>query len=584
MTQKALTRRNVLKGLAYSPLAFAGLAPAALQAADFSMWDLEADVIVVGSGLAGTCAAIAAGQAGRSVLVLEKMPFVGGTTAKSGGVMWIPNNIYLRNQAIADSRDDALRYMVRCSYPDRYNPALPTLGAPGDAFEAIATFYDQGYKVLDHLIASTDLRIVPWLSWDELPYPDYYAALPENTVERGRSIVPDVSGHPDRVIWKRGGGSGESLLWQLQKSFPKFGVRVLLEHQVTALTRNAAGAINGVIVDTGEEQPLRIRADRAVIFGTGGFSHHPEMAQQFLKGRIWGSCAAPGSTGDFIPIATGAGAALGNMGNAWWGQLAVEAALKTRSVPAQIWSTPGDSMIQVNRYGRRFVNEKIQYNERTQAHFTWDPSRAEYPNQLSFMIWDARTAQHYAGYDPIPAANAKLAHVIEGDTLETLVANIGERLGGIAEHTGALKLDEQFLPTLQASIARYNELAKKGEDEDFGRGRTPIEIAFQFFNLEKAPNEYPNMTMHPVAAQGPYYAAILGAGTLDTKGGAIVNVRGQVLDAQREPISGLYAAGNCVAHPAAQAYWGGGGTLGPHLTFGFLAGKAAAAEPSKVNA
>ena len=157
--------------------------------------------------------------------------------------------------------------------------------------------------------------------------------------------------------------------------------------------RDDDGAVTGLVVDRGDAAPVRFGARRAVIFCSGGFTHNPELARSFLKGHIWGGCAAPGSTGDFIAIAQRAGAQLGNMGNAWWGQIPVELALKTPSVPADIWQTPGDSMIQVNRHGRRFVNEKIQYNERTQAHFVWDPVRAEFPNLIGFMIWDARTAR-----------------------------------------------------------------------------------------------------------------------------------------------------------------------------------------------
>ncbi len=578
------SRRDMLKGLAAGSLAAAGAAvPALARAADKdTKWAMQADIVIVGSGIAGTVSAIAAAQAGASVLVLEKMPFYGGTTAKSGGVMWVPNNPYLKSKGIADERLDAMRYMVRCAHPTRYTSASSTLGITQAEFDMLGVFYDHGSEVLEKLIATTDLKVIPWFAWDEQPYPDYYAALPENKVGRGRSIVCDVSPYPDRHLWKQGGGSGESLLWVLQKSFPKLGIKTVLEHRVLSLTRNSHNEINGVVVDSGEDAPINIRANKAVIFATGGFSHNVEMTRRFLKGHIWGSCAAPSSTGDFIPIATGAGAQLGNTQNAWWGQVVVEMALKTRSVPADIWSTPGDSMIQVNRYGRRFVNEKIQYNERTQAHFTWDPSKTEYPNLLSFMIWDARTAKHYAGYDPLPAANAKLAHVIEGATLEELAKNIEARLAGIAEHTGALKLDAGFIATLKATLSRYNKMAKAGSDEDFGRGRTPIELAFQFFNLEKAPNPYPNITMHPIADKGPFFAAILGAGTLDTKGGALVNAKGQVLDAEGKPITGLYAAGNCIANPAAQAYWSGGGTIGPHMVYGYLAGQAAAAESARM--
>jgi predicted oxidoreductase len=237
-------------------------------------------------------------------------------------------------------------------------------------------------------------------------------------------------------------------------------------------------------------------------------------------------------------------------------------------------------MIQVNRHGRRFVNEKIQYNERTQAHFVWDPVRAEFPNLIGFMIWDARTARRYAGYDPIPAAKASIEHVVQAATLEELEQTLAARLSKIADRTGGLKLAADFLPNLRASIARFNVFAENGRDEDFARGTATIETAFQFMIAEKAPNPHPNLTMHPIAGEGPYYAIMLGAGTLDTKGGPVANANGQVLDAvSGKPIPGLYAAGNCAASAAGQAYWAGGGTMGPAMTFGYLAGEAASREP-----
>ncbi len=579
------SRRGVLKGLAAgSVAAMSATVPgiAAAKTGAQTRWQMESDIVIVGSGIAAVCAAIAAATSGASVIMLEKMPFYGGTTAKSGGVFWIPNNPYLTSQGVVDDRIDALRYMVRCAYPHRYDVSLPLLGISQHEFDLIAAFYDNGKKVVETLTASAGLKIMPWLAWDGHPFPDYYANLPENKVHRGRSLVCDVSGHPDRIIWPQGGGSGESMLWQLKQKFSSLPIKSFLEHSVLGLTRNSSGVINGVVVDTGGDKPINVHARKAVIFCSGGFAHNPELAANFLRGHIWGACAAPGSTGDFVPIAMGAGAALGNMNNAWWGQVPVEVALKTRSVAADIWSTPGDSMMQVNRYGRRFANEKIQYNERTQVHFTWDPVRCEYPNLLSFMIWDARTAKHYAGYDPIPAANAKHAHVIEGATLVELAANIEARLAAIAAHTGALKLDANFIGTLRETIARFNGMAEKGRDEDFSRGNSPIEISFQFYDLEKAPNPYSNITMYPISDNGPYYAVILGAGALDTKGGAVVNAKGQVLDAKGQPLPGLYAAGNCAASPAAQAYWGGGGTIGPHMTFGYLAGQSAAAEGVKL--
>lgn len=577
------SRRAVLKGLAAGSLAAAGSVPilASAQADKNTKWTAEADVLIVGSGVAGTAAALAAAGKGASVILLEKMPFKGGTTVKSGGVFWIPNNPLLKAQGVNDERSDALKYMVRLAHPQRYVADDATLGISQAEFDLIAAFYDNGSKVLEALAASSGLKPMPWYTWENKAYPDYYSDLAECKVKRGRSLVPDVTGNPELVVWPQNGGAGAGLLHQLQQGFAKLPIQVLLDHKVLDVIRNGEGAICGLSVDRGDEAPVSLRARKAVVFASGGFTHNPEMARAHLKGHIWGGCAAPGSTGDFIPIAQRAGAVLGNMSNAWWGQIPVEVALKTRSVPVDVWSTPGDSMIQVNRYGRRFVNEKIQYNERTQAHFAWDPVKGEYPNLLGFMIWDARTAQHYAGYDPIPASNAKLDQVIEGKTLDELTKNIEARLAGIAKHTGGFRLDQTFRATLGKTIQRYNQLAKKGVDEDFSRGQATIETAFQFMNAAKAPNPYPNLTMHPMAEQGPFFAVILGAGTLDTKGGPVVNAQGQVLDATAQPIPGLYAAGNCVAAPAGAAYWAGGGTIGPAMTFGYLAGLAASAEPVK---
>lgn len=577
------SRRNVLKGLAAGSFAAAGSVPmlASAQTGKDTKWIAEADLLIVGSGVAGTAAALAAASKGASVIILEKMPFKGGTTAKSGGVFWIPNNPLLKAQGVNDERRDALKYMVKLAHPERYVADDPLLGISQPEFDLIAAFYDNGAKVLEALTASTGLKLMPWMTWEDKAYPDYYSDIAECKVKRGRSLVPDVTGNPELVVWPKNGGAGAGLMHQLSQGFAKLPIQVLLDHKVLDVIRNSEGAICGLSVDAGEATPLSFRARKAVVFASGGFTHDPAMARSYLKGHIWGGCAAPGSTGDFIPIAQRAGAVLGNMSNAWWGQIPVEVALKTRSVPVDVWSTPGDSMIQVNRYGRRFVNEKIQYNERTQAHFTWDPVRGEYPNLMGFMIWDARTAKHYAGYDPIPAANAKLDQVIEGKTLDELASRIEARLAGIAKQTGGFTLDKGFRANLAQTLTRYNQLAKKGVDEDFSRGQSTIETAFQFMNAAKAPNPYPNLTMHPITEQGPFYAVILGAGTLDTKGGPIINTQAQVLDASSKPIPGLYAAGNCVAAPAGAAYWAGGGTIGPAMTFGYLAGLAASAEPVK---
>lgn len=579
-----LGRREILKGIAGATVSagMGALSVPAIASDNNTAWKDEADVVIVGSGIAATVAAIAVTRKGGSVIMLEKMPFKGGTAIKSAGVFWIPNNPYLRSQGITDEKMDALRYMARLGYPNLFRGDAPMLGLPPDAFKLLEVFYDNASPVLETLMAETGLKISPWHYGPNEVWPDYYGHLPENKVSKGRSLVTDVRDIPSRHFWKGGGGNGDSLLWMLQQGFEKRPIKLLMEHQVMAVTRNADGAMTGVVADAGEDAPLKFRARKAVFFATGGFTHNVSMADSFLRGKIWGGCAAPGSTGDFVGIAAGLGAPLGNMNNAWWAQVSVEAAVKTRSVPSNIWCPPGDSMISVNRYGRRFGNEKSAYNERAQLHFTWDPVALEYPNLLAFMIWDERTAKSYAGYDPIPAPGNKSDLVISAATLPELEQQLTQRLKSLAPQTGGLKLDGEFRKNLQASIERFNGFAKKGKDEDYRRGVSPNENAWQFAVINPVDSPYPNKTMHPIASKGPYYAVILGAGTLDTKGGPYVNANGQVLDANRKAIPGLYAAGNCVASPAGQAYFGGGGTIGPIMTYAFLAGTAAAAEPDRV--
>jgi 3-oxosteroid 1-dehydrogenase len=578
---KGLHRRQVLKAMVgAAAVGGVGSAMAAVPSDKKTKWADEADVVIVGSGIAATAAAIAITRKGGSVIMLEKMPFKGGTTIKSAGVFWIPNNRYLKSQAVVDDRLDALRYMARLGYPHIYRGDAPQLGLPAETFALLETFVDNASQVLETLISETGLKVIPWQYAPDAIWPDYYGHIPENKVHKGRSLVTDVRDIPERHFWAGGGGNGESLLWMLQQGFEKRPIKLLLDHKVLAVTQNAKRQVTGVVAD-GEDGSLSFRARRAVFFATGGFTHNPAMADSFLRGKIWGGCASPGSTGDFVGIAAGVGAPLGNMNNAWWAQIPVEVAVKTRSVPSNVWSCPGDSMIEVNRYGRRFGNEKAAYNERAQLHFTWDPVKLEFPNELGFMIWDERTAKGYAGYDPLPAPGATSAHIISAPTLAELEKQISTRLEALAPHTGGLKLDTDFGKNLKLAIERFNGFAKKGKDEDFQRGESPNEAAWQFAVVKPLDNPNANKTLFPIAARGPYYAVILGAGTLDTKGGPSVNTSGQVLDGDRKPIAGLYAGGNCVASAAGQAYWGGGGTIGPAMTFSFLAGEAAMAEVVK---
>ena len=240
-------------------------------------------------------------------------------------------------------------------------------------------------------------------------------------------------------------------------------------------------------------------------------------------------------------------------------------------------------MIYVNKEGRRVANEKLAYNEMAQTFFQWDGARGEYPNLLLIAIWDQRSQDHSAsdeyGRFIVPPGTDE-AHVIKGATLGELTRAIAARLARYEKATGGLKLAPEFEKTLAATVQRFNGFASGGRDFDFHRGERQVEL---LFNGSVAPSpSAPNPTMYPISEQGPYYAALLTGGNLDTKGGPKTNTSGQVVDDQDKPIPGLYGVGNCVASASARAYWAGGATIGPILALSYLAAAAVHKERKKL--
>jgi hypothetical protein len=156
---------------------------------------------------------------------------------------------------------------------------------------------------------------------------------------------------------------------------------------------------------------------------------------------------------------------------------------------------------------------------------------------------------------------------------------VAERLARYEGATGGLRLSEDFVPNLEASIGRFNELAAKGVDDDFHRGERAVQLLFNGYVKDEPGRANP--TMWPLAGSGPYYAALVTGGTLDTKGGPKATPDGQVVDDMDRPIPGLYGVGNCVASASAQAYWAGGATLGPIIALAYRAARAADAEPAR---
>lgn len=563
-----VSRRGFLA--AASAGALAANMPAAYGDSSSITWEEKTDVIVVGSGAAAYTAAVSAAKRGCSVLMLEKASHLGGTTAKSGGGWWAPNNSLMRRDGIPDPREDAIKYMARCSFPTLYNPESAFYGLREEDYSLLEAYYDNASLATDELADMGALAAEYYIEGGK-KYLDYYSQFEEDKAPVGRCLKPAGAG--GNAL-----SGGAEMIRQLSKSADDMGVKLHLNHRVQQLILDDKGEIAGVeAMHAGKV--LHFAARKAVVFGSGGFTHNVEMAHDYLRGRIFGGCAVPTNTGDFVNIAIRAGAALGNMNNAWWSQIVLEQALASRSVPNDAFNLAGDSSLLVNRYGRRVVNEKSRYNERTQSHFIWDPVAGEYPNMLQYFIYDSRTAKGSYGFNsyPIPPGGSDAPYVLSGMTFAGLARNIAARLTSLA---GKLPSEAQLAPgfarLLEETVRRFNGFADSGKDKDFHRGENAIDL----INVHSS-NGKPNPVMYPLSDQGPYYAVILAAGTLDTKGGPRINARAQVLNANAHAIPRLYGAGNCIASPAAQAYWGGGSTIGCAITFGYLAGKHAAGEQSR---
>jgi succinate dehydrogenase/fumarate reductase flavoprotein subunit len=522
----------------------------------------EADLIVVGTGAAGFSAAITGARAGLDVVMIEKRAVIGGTTARSGTWIWVPNHRLMRDAGIDDPRDDALRYMARLNRPDRYDPDDATLGLPPDEHTMLAAFYDHASEALDELV---DAGAIDPVMLDRAP--DYFAELPENVAPYGRVIVSRGRERPDQL-------TGRELVEDLAATARRLGGRIELNCRVSDVVRDATGAVRGVVT----EGQRRIEARRGVVFATGGFTHAEDLLRDFFTVPLRHGGASPGSEGDFVRIGQRLGARLHNMSGAWMAPAPIEPLVADpEAFTTNIFALRGDSMILVDRAGRRVTNEKLAYNELASVFLRWDPATAEYPNLRLFMVFDHETARLFAdgkSGNPLPLPGENPPHIVSGQTLAELATALAERLATApAEVSAGIRLAPSFASTLAETIDDFSDDADHGVDRAFARGASPIEL---FRNGPPRPGNDKNPAMYRFSATGPYHAIVLAPATLDTKGGPAIDPNGRVLTVDGAPIPGLYAAGNCAGFPSAHAYWAGGATVGLAITFGHLAARHAA--------
>lgn len=532
-------------------------------------FDDEFDIVVVGGGGGGLPTALFSRWLGNQVVVLEKAGELGGTALKAAFWYWVPNNEPMRQLGIEDTEQDFLRYVARLSRPQRYDPEHPTLGLDAWEYAHCKAIYESASPAAELLSER-----------DALPYrhcaavPDYWSELPEDKAPEGRVLVPQDA----RESMSDGGRVG---VRTMSAAARRDGVDIRLHHRVqrTIVQDDRVVGVEATAADGGTR---RIGARKAVVFASGGFTHDPELRQNFLSAPVYGGCAAITNEGDFVSISSNLGAQLRNMNYAWMAPLPLEKAVARDPGVSGMFSVAGDSTIFVNKHGQRVVNEKLHYNELAQAFFEWDPQHAEYRDLVLIQVWDQRSQDHSASDEYgrlIVPPGADDRHVINGDTLEELTENIRQRLDEYKGVTGGLQLSEGFGENLRASIERFNGFAEAGVDEDFHRGERAVQLLFNG-DVKEEPGRA-NTTMWPISGSGPYYAALVTGGTLDTKGGPKTTPDGQVVDDTGTPIPGLYGVGNCVASASAQAYWAGGATLGPIIAFAYRAAQAADREGAR---
>jgi 3-oxosteroid 1-dehydrogenase len=536
-------------------------------------WDLTADVVVLGSGGAALVAALSAHHHGATdVIVLEKSGMVGGTTAMSGGMLWIP----LNHHAIGDGIDDSMEEVV--TYLDALAPGVL------DA-DTLSAFLTEGPEMIRFLDEHTPVRLRHFAG-----FPDYQPNHPGAKPLGGRSLDNDVfafdqlgsaatrvnppkTGVPkltSRFEDKYGGvtdddlaerrrrdcrGQGQALIGALYKAILDRDIPIHFETRARTLCTDA-GRVVGVVAEQ-EHRTLRIRARSGVVIATGGFEWNQQLVKTFLRGPMTGPISVPECEGDGLLMAMEVGASLGNMANAWWMTSSKESnAAGHRDTRPNFLASASErafpGSILVNRAGRRFVNEAMNYNALGFALHNFDPEKYEFPNLPYWLIFDSRYMRTYRMFTSVAGAEPP-SWATCGDTLQELASKIG--VDGVG---------------LEATVERFNEFVAKGHDDDFNRGDTTWD---HFVGDSSLPSP---MSCLGEISEPPYFAIEMEAGVNGTCGGPRANADAQVLDWRDRPIDGLYVCSNTMAGVTAGAYGGGGGTLGPGMTFGFIAGRHAA--------
>ncbi|KIW98750.1 uncharacterized protein Z519_00413 [Cladophialophora bantiana CBS 173.52] len=554
---------------------------------DVPKYDTEFDVIVVGSGAAGLTAALTATLSGnQKVLVAEKTKLFGGTSAYSGGALWVPMNPVSQAAGFKDTPEQAETYL-RNYLKDEYDAAKPMISAYLEAAPAMVKFLESNsatqfiaaptpdyYMHLDGackagrtvLNAPYDGRRLRGMV-NQIRYPlQGYCAFgslqvdllalntwrqPFRSWKNFSAVTRGVLRYAaDRVRWGKGTElcNGNALVGRLFEKATKSGVQLWNNAPaVQPLLEN--GRVVGMVVNK-DDRELRVRAKRGVILASGGFARSAELSRKYLSNPDW-TVSPRGNVGDGLRFGLESGgklpAPLGENA-ALWSPISILRPSKgpARSYPHFATAITKPGSIMVDGDGRRFANEAASYQDlRRVTH--------EAGVRVSYLIGDKRHLQNYGMGMALPGGYP-IRHLIKRGYLIT-----ARTIPALAHKLG---IDANNLST---TIERFNDFARKGKDEDFGRGDGSFDQAYGDFEVK------PNPSLAPLE-KSPFYALTLYSGNGITMYGLDTNKDGQVLKDSGEPVPGLYAVGADSNHFLKGRYPSGGLTLGPSMVFGYRAG------------
>jgi 3-oxosteroid 1-dehydrogenase len=538
------------------------------------------DFVIVGSGAGSMAAALLMRSLGKSVLVLEKLDKVGGTTATSGGVMWIPNNRLMKTE---DSREKAIAYLDALAEGEE-------AAAPAATRERRLAFVEEGPKMVDFLVSQgIKLRWIP-------SYPDYYSGKP-GALDTSRTITSELFDMSKLGAWKSkfppsflplpvtideaqnlpwmkqskeakkvvgkiafrtllgkltgkqllGGGQG--LQAQMVNVALKTGVEIRLNAAVRQIVAEG-GRVTGVAAEI-DGRERRIGATSGVLLAAGGFSRNQAMRDEHIPGTStnWTNTGA-GDTGEVMQEAMRLGAAVAQMGEMVGQPVALPPGRPASLVHGDV--TKPHSLI-VDHGGERFMNEAQSYVElgrgllehRKVSPAAWLVVDSAYLKKYMFVGTMAGAAKPQAWIDQ--------GFLKKGDTLDELAAVCG------------IPADK-----LRATVERFNGFAGNGRDEDFHRG----ERAYDRWLGD--PFETAVGQSLGTVAEGPFYAIQLYPGDVSTFGGLVTDAQARVLRADGSVIEGLYATGTTTASALGRRSPGAGASIGPAFTFAYIAAKHAA--------